>query len=258
MISDITPLIAASFREEKNLVGKYALARVDISLLQEHIEKQNALLDIYLSREEKEVFCRFSYPKRKFEWLGGRIAAKYAAILYTSQILCENVTKTQWHSIEVSQDTHRKPFLKSSSDLLLTLPHISISHSHGLALGLASCHPCGVDVQEITRAIERVESRFVTPEEKKLLRNYFPDEEHTRKGLSLIWSAKEAIKKASTLQPLPGFLEISLKNAVKKDGYQLEMFFSRNKNQQSSFHRVFTILYDEYTLALTLNETKPC
>lgn len=255
MISDITPLIAASFGKKEGIINKCILAQVNISLLQRQIEKKEALLNTYLSEEEREIFCRFAFPKRKYEWLGGRIAAKYASILYTFQPTAKKIPPKQWQSIQVLQDKHRKPFLQTRSDFL-NLPDISISHSYGLALGLASCYHCGVDIQEITGAIERVESRFVTQEEKKLLHDCCPAEEDRRKCLSILWSAKEAIQKASTLQPLPGFLEISLEKIVKEDGYQLEMVFSRNKNKHKSFHKVLAVLYDSYTLAFTFSETK--
>jgi 4'-phosphopantetheinyl transferase EntD len=140
----------------------------------------------------------------------------------------------------------------------MKLPHISISHSHGLALGLAAECPCGVDIQEVTGTLEKVKGRFVTPAEKNLLYACCPSSEKKGRGLGLIWSAKEAIKKASPLHPLPGFLELSLQKAEKKDGYQLEILFRKHNGKHSSIHRVFAVAYDSYTLAFTLNETKPC
>lgn len=255
MISNITSLIAVSFTDGQHIIDKCVLARVNIPLLQRHIEAKDEQADTYLVKEENSQFSRFKYPKRRYEWLGGRIAAKYAAMLLTSPTSTE-LTKNQWQSLKISQNDHGKPYLCSSENLH-NLPYISISHSEGVAVGLAAYYPCGVDIQEITAALERVEKRFVTQEEKDLLSAH-NQMKVKRSDLGVLWSAKEAIKKASTMQPLPGFLEISLQEIRRENGYQLGMVFKRDKNKIKLHHRVFAIIYDKLSLALTFNESDPC
>jgi len=254
MISNITSLIAGSFAGAGHIANKYVLARVDIPLLLQHLEEKNEQADRYLAEEENFQFSRFKYPKRRYEWLAGRIAAKYAAIQLTSP--STQLTKNEWQRIKINQNDHGKPSLYSSKNLH-NLPHISISHSEGVALGLASYCPCGVDIQEITAALERVEKSFVNQEEKDLLSAHSKSKVK-RSDLGVIWSAKEAIKKASALQPLPGFLEISLQEIRRENGYQLEMLFERDKNKIKLHHRVFAIIYDNFSFALTFNENDPC
>lgn len=251
MISNITSLIAASYADGQHILDKCVLARVDIPSLLRHIEEKDERAYTYLVEEEKIQFSRFTFPKRRYEWLSGRIAAKYAAIQHISPSSTKP-TKNQWQSIQVCQDDHGKPYLHSSENIH-NLPHISISHSEGVAVGLASNFPCGVDIQKITAALERVERRFVTQKEKSLL-SVYTEEREKRSYLGAIWSAKEAIKKASTLRPLPGFLEISLQEIRKENGYQFEMIFKREKNKIKLHHRVFAIIYDTFSLALTFNE----
>ena len=254
MVSNITSLIAASFADGQHILDKCVLARVDIPLLQQHIEEKGERVSTSLDEEEENQFSRFKFPKRRYEWLSGRIAAKYAAIQHISPSSTKP-TKNQWQSIQVCQDDHGKPYLHSSENIH-NLPHISISHSEGVAVGLASNFPCGVDIQKITAALERVERRFVTQKEKSLL-SVYTEEREKRSYLGAIWSAKEAIKKASTLRPLPGFLEISLQEIRKENGYQFEMIFKREKNKIKLHHRVFAIIYDTFSLALTFNKSDP-
>jgi phosphopantetheinyl transferase len=255
MISNITTLIAVSFTGGQHFADKCVLTQVDIPLLIQHMDKQDGQADTYLVKEENSQFSRLKYPKRRYEWLGGRIAAKYAAIQLSSPTSTE-LTQNQWQSLKISQNNHGKPSLSSSHNLQ-NLPYISISHSDGVAVGLASYYHCGVDIQEITAALERVEKRFVTQAEKDLLSNH-SQAKVKRSDLGVIWSAKEAIKKASALQPLPGFLEISLQDIRRENGYQLEMLFKREKNKIKLHHRVFAIIYDKFSLALTFNERDQC
>lgn len=255
MISNITSLIAVSFADGQDLLDKCVLARVDIPLLQQHLEEKEGRAETYLVKEENSQFSRFKYPKRRYEWLGGRIAAKYAAIQLSSPTRTE-LTKNEWQSLKISQNNQGKPSLCSLENRP-NLPHVSISHSKGVAVGLASYSPCGVDIQEITAALERVEKRFVTQEEKDLLSAY-NHAKVKRSDLGVIWSAKEAIKKASPLQPLPGFLEISLQELRGENGHQLGLLFKRDKNKIKLHHRVFAIIYDKFSLALTFNESDPC
>ena len=257
MISNITPHILSSFNKHHKLAGLFVLAKVDLNSLQKRVEEQKQIVDTYLCQQEKNQYEDYKYPKRRYEWLGGRIAVKYAAINFSAPETVGPLEKKIWCNFQVCQKRDKQPYLYSPPLAGNNLPHISISHSQGVALGMAAKYRCGVDIQKITAAVERVQNRFSTEQEQKLLYDFAAaSSDKARDCLTLLWSAKEAIKKASNIQPLPGFLEITLRNIQKEDGYGyiFHLVFRRDKNKMESRHNVFAIRYNSSTLALTLNK----
>ncbi|WP_028585970.1 4'-phosphopantetheinyl transferase family protein [Desulfogranum mediterraneum] len=140
-----------------------------------------------LSEAEQQRCAGFSYPKRYLEWLGGRLAAKYCLSLLPA------FRTARAKSLSILADEHGRPYLEHGERSSLTrLPQISISHSHGYAAAFCSCQGrCGVDIQKILAKIELVADKFTSPGETSLLRD--TDKLLT---LTLIWAAKEAIKKS--------------------------------------------------------------
>jgi 4'-phosphopantetheinyl transferase EntD len=255
MISNITPHIISSFTEQHNLAGLFVVTRVDLNSLQKRVEEQKQIVDTYLCQQEKSQYEGYKYPKRRYEWLGGRIAVKHAAINFRTPETTVSLEKKIWHNLQVCQKSDKQPYLYSPSPAGDNLPHISISHSHGVALGMAASYRCGIDIQTITAAVERVQNRFVTEQEQKLLYDFAAaSSDKARDCLTLLWSAKEAIKKASHIQPLPGFLEIALHSIQKEDGYRFHLVFRRDKNKMESRHNVFATRYNSSILAITLNK----
>lgn len=253
MISNLTQHITSSFKDQQDLTGLFFLAKVDLNCLQNRIEEQGQVVDTYLCQKEKAQYAGYKYPKRRYEWLGGRIAAKYAAINFSANKTVVSVDKKIWRNLQVCQNNNKPPCV-CASPAGYNPPYISISHSHGVALGLAANYKCGVDIQKITPSIEKVQDRFSTVPEQNLLYDLDASPESARLCLTMLWSAKEAIKKASHIQPLPGFLEITLLNVQKEDGYRFHLVFRRDKNKMESHHTVFAIRYNSSTLALTLNK----
>jgi len=83
--------------------------------------------------------------------------------------------------------------------------------------------------------------------------------ESRRYYLTMLWSAKEAIKKSSHMQPLPGFLEITLCSIDKIDENGFHLRFKLNKQKGDTFYNVFALPYLSSAIALTLNtEDFPC
>ena len=69
----------------------------------------------------------------------------------------------------------------------------------------------GIDIQKISSKVVTVEKKFISTKEKKFKKsntglNHLSDE----KFLTLIWSAKEALRKGSGHKPIVGFLEMKL------------------------------------------------
>ncbi|MDH3329741.1 MAG: 4'-phosphopantetheinyl transferase superfamily protein [Desulfobulbaceae bacterium] len=180
-----------SFLQSKPI--SHCLSLVDLDQLgkkmQNEVHRKNIIS--LLAPDEKKFFSTFSYPKRQIEWLGGRIAGKFAALL----LLEEEISTDRFASITIMPREDGSPGLKSvlHSD---RLPSVSISHSGRFAAGMAANNKvCGVDIQKITDKTQKVVTRFAESDEIRLLAETMPDLNKTQ-HLSLLWSAKEAIKKA--------------------------------------------------------------
>lgn len=89
------------------------------------------------------------------------------------------------------------------------MPEISISHSHNLAVAAAMQRRCGIDIQQCRSAVVRVKSRFCEPGEAELLAASLAGFDEVSR-LTMLWSAKEAIRKAVPVEPLPAFAEMEL------------------------------------------------
>ena len=134
-------------------------------------------------------------PKRRHEWLLGRCAAKDAVRELVLEkhglVLCAA-------DVEIAYDGHGKPEVRGAwMDRLGIQPVISISHSHGIAVGMASLDPkthVGIDIETLDRPASHYESLAFRDEERKMLAQV-PAARHDEWALRL-WTAKEAVSKA--------------------------------------------------------------
>lgn len=79
-----------------------------------------------------------------------------------------------------------KPYLKDDKR------HITISHTRGYAaVAISETNPIGLDIEQRTDKVCRVQHKFLSPEEKSLL----PSEKKNIEALLIIWTAKEAMFK---------------------------------------------------------------
>ena len=121
---------------------------------------------------------------RRAEWLAVRLLVK---LLFGPEA-------------EVAYHPTGRPYLKGST------AHISISHTKGFA-AVAYHHdaPIGMDVEYIAPRVERIASRFTTPDEASYIDAH---DEHARQMYHLInWSAKEALYKLFDSPSLAEFKE---------------------------------------------------
>lgn len=164
-----------------------------------------SLIDTWLTSDEQSQLDRYSFEKRRSEWLLGRICAKRATIDLLSRRNPERVNP-QDISIEVGESG--RPFLALRHiSGLDEAPDISISHSHDKVVGLASnCH-CGIDIQLVTDTLYKVRDRFCSQAELGLL-DSTSEEELVQLGL--LWVAKEAIRKCLGRSRQTGFLNMHL------------------------------------------------
>lgn len=185
------------FQKMKELSTQYqflttdnaAIALVDLSLLEDLFPKDKlpALFAERLSSAEMQQLTKFTFKKRYTEWLGGRLAAKYCF-----ELLQKKTTKTPLTSQKFSiiADEHGRPCLEASS---LPPTTVSISHSKGYAAAYVSHNQsCGIDIQQVTQKMLTVAEKFTNQNEKSLFR----DVHNQFLSLTIIWVAKEAVKKS--------------------------------------------------------------
>jgi phosphopantetheinyl transferase len=171
---------------------RHCLALIDLERLDGllHNEQKRKNFSSLLTREERDIFRSFSYPKRQIEWLGGRIACKTAILL----LFNKNPSGEQMNRIAVLPGDGGSPEIGSEWPFELP-PAVSISHSKRFAVGMAArTAACGVDVQKVTDQTRKVVNRFAEPDEIILLAEKIPVLDELQR-LSLLWSAKEAVKK---------------------------------------------------------------
>ncbi len=128
-----------------------------------------------LSDSEQERFNTFTAERRKKEFLATRI-------------LLDKLLKSKDEIIY--PDISGKPGLKHSNK------NISISHSVDFATLIISDKKVGIDIEQTTRNIDRVASRFLHPTEK----DFIQKQENQQNTKVLFWCGKEAIFKCTELQ----------------------------------------------------------
>lgn len=231
-----------------------------------HIGQEKALGQEWLHREEQERLQTLHYEKRHLEWLGGRICAKQAALHY----LHDNPsapTALRAPQLQIKTAASGRPFLDISAlPADLSIPHISISHSRRYAVAVAASTPCGIDIQVTSDALGRVQDRFCSQEEEGILgcdlkKMQLPDH------LTLLWAAKEAVKKGAELTRMPGFLDLALtqiKDIPETEGRAYCLFtldyqdsHRESGNPQLQF-QVTVCLYQGYGIGLYVLPALPC
>jgi len=131
-----------------------------------------------LSQREQAFYATLKLPKRKNEWLGGRIALKKLISTQTDLPACQ---------IEVlPQPDNGKPLLLLSGKKS-ALP-FSITHSHGYAVAAVSptSKYIGIDLEKVAPRIEAWKQDFFHPSELTADGDKF---------LTALWTKKEAVVK---------------------------------------------------------------
>lgn len=188
-------------------------AMLDLDHLAALIRKgeEKTLCREWLHRREEEKLQTLHYEKRHLEWLGGRICAKEASLQYLQSNQSEGAAATlRAPLLQIMKSSSGRPFLDPGvlpGDL--SMPHISISHSRGYALAVAASTPCGIDIQADSGTLARVKDRFCSRAEEELLGHRLKQLPPSAR-LTLLWAAKEAVKKGALFKRMPGFLDLAL------------------------------------------------
>jgi 4'-phosphopantetheinyl transferase EntD len=218
----------------------------------EHID-QEAMQAAWLSEQERQQLSRLTLPKRRREWLAGRICAKIAIEDYLDTYApYRGIADHSGLSI-INSDAGRPYATLDGGGRMLGVPDISISHSSRLAAALAAKSCCGVDIQKTSKTLVRVKERFCTAREEDLLLSS-GGYDNPLMHLALIWAAKEAAQKALSIVDMPGFLDLVL-TRIEKTGYETQLFMFNRYHRHArlaSEIRVLAAGFEEYGLGICI------
>lgn len=202
----------------------------------------------FLSPDEKKLFAKFTYPKRKREWLGGRLAAKSAVL----QLLQINTTMEILAELSILPTETGAPRLIAPHLAEDKLPALSISHSDRFAVAMAVMkETCGIDIQKISEKTERVADRFSAEKELLLLRSHTPWL-NEQERLTLLWSAKEALKKALLHDQPVIFQGVILQSVDVGQYFNLRLRFPGDRNRPAD---ITALQLEDCILASTSGNT---
>ena len=158
--------------EAKHLAGNLSkeLVAVDTECL---IDVSDDFISNFLKESEQAFYNGLKIPKKRTEWLAGRIAAKLAL---------SHTLKLPLTSFEIVKDENRSPHVLINN----SQTDVSISHSNGIALAIAGDHTIDIEVIS-SREKSFVEEAF-SKEEIEALKIDIKDAEHITK----LWTVKEA------------------------------------------------------------------
>jgi phosphopantetheinyl transferase len=162
-----------------------------------------------LHPKEAATLNGYKFPKRRSEYLTGRICAKMAIRellnLTTGQSIFPILSE-----IEIARTENGRPdiVIHVSGANALKM-EISISHSGDYGVAIAAESPCGVDLQLQQANLLRVQEKFCSEREYSLLEMFLTDSDKIAR-LALLWAAKEAAKKALSYWQMPGFLDLEV------------------------------------------------
>jgi len=159
-----------------------------------------------LNEQEMRQFNTYTFEKRRWQWLVGRVCAKKSVL----KLLADTGTSQELtlSDIAIGVAPTGRPFLSSTpAEAARPVPDISISHSGRLVIALAAHGYCGIDIQLLTDTLFKVKSRYCSEQEHTLLDAAVGDE---LTQLGLLWVAKEAVRKCFSSFETIGFLGMEL------------------------------------------------
>lgn len=159
--------------------------------------------EIWLHPQELRTLQSYKLPKRRREFLGGRICAKFALGRHRPELILPP------QQIEIVSAPSGQPLLSLPPAAIPDHLHLSISHGGELVGAVVANSRCGLDLQPIRNNLARVREKYCLPEEQRLLERSLPGL-NDESQLVLLWTAKEAVKKALSYRRMYGFLELEL------------------------------------------------
>ncbi len=209
---------------------------------------------IFLHSSEREQLKKYRLPKRRSEYITGRICAKTATSNHLQYTLC---TPPPMNQIEINNSEYGHPIITFHPDVSLPVPEISISHSKEYGAAIAAQYRCGIDIQSQEKSLIKVREKYCTEQEEHILLKVIPKGNELLR-LSLLWSAKEAIQKSfSTKTGMPTFLGIHLQAGQRKDDNNVLFSFSLPPEQNRRNQKNVTVaagIFMNYAIAVFVLE----
>jgi len=220
-----------------------------VQLGQQDGEAGLLLAQAYLSIDERACLATFPHQKRRAEWLGGRVAAKRAVTRLWANA---DQPPLPYQALRITNQASGRPLLCLPADHAALPPQLSISHSGELAAALASSERlCGLDLQHLSPRVIAIRERFTSEVEVSLLHTVLPNLPEEG-ALTLLWSAKEALRKAMPCQPLLGFIEVTLDRLEGDPQRGLTGWLSGPRLPPPGTLPVFLFLHHDYACAITM------
>ncbi len=135
-----------------------------------------------LTEAEREHFARYTFPKRRHDWLLGRWAAKLAAA---------DAAGCAPEAVAVASGEKGRPLLAAPEGRLAGWD-LTLTHGHGRAAAIVAPGPAGVDL-EAMRDVPPGGWRFFLAEDERAWLASQPLGPH---GAIVFWAVKEAAYKA--------------------------------------------------------------
>lgn len=168
-----------------------------------------------LSDSDKVRYATFGNERRKSEFLAVRNILLHLA----------------GQNVEVDYNKHGKPFLAGHNKF------ISISHSQDFAAVILSDVDMGIDVESVSRKIERIAARFLSTQELEWI-NDLTDSHLTK---IIAWCAKEAIYKMMGQTDVEFREQIAIQAFNPANDSTFDAWFThptKNANIRANFERV--------------------
>lgn len=203
-----------------------------------------------LAAGEWAALASYSLPKRRAQWFTGRICAKQAIASYLRKHLPQ-LPCPDSRDILIGNLSTGRPYIETRLAELNGLD-LSISHSSDFAAALVSTAACGIDIQEDSPSLERVSERFCRESERQLLQE-LPGSNFSSR-LNMLWTAKEAARKAARDSRIPGFLELAM-SSPSPAGEGCILWHARHDDDTQHSLPVTTIVtsrFEQYALSIAL------
>jgi phosphopantetheinyl transferase len=161
-----------------------------------------------LNEPELTKAATFKIVKRQSEWLTGRLAVKMATMHYLPDSLTAQ-HQYEPHQLLVNNDDSGRPFLSGALPADLKRTEISLSHGNEYAAAIIADSPCGIDIESSRESLRKVRDKFCTSDEEETLLSQLGELKELQQ-LTILWTAKESIKKCLSHLHMPGFLDLML------------------------------------------------
>jgi 4'-phosphopantetheinyl transferase len=158
-------------------------------------EDRERRLSCWLTLEEREIYAALRVPKRRREWLSGRLAAKEAVRRRHRLLGADAFTRIEILAVTSGRERGR-PYYRVDGSSAASFG-LSIAHSGGVAVATLATRlgeRIGVDVEHPVEGGPGFESLLLGPCERRRLED-LPGPER-RRALSRLWVLKEAFTKA--------------------------------------------------------------